>query len=33
VTLTLRNISFGVTEKQVNFNAADFPDVKITDKR
>ena len=33
VTLTLRDISFGVTEKQVSFNAADFPDVKITDKR
>ena len=33
VTLTLRDISFGVSDKQVSFNAADFPGVKITDKR
>lgn len=33
VTMTIRNISFGVTEKQVTFNPADYPTAKITDKR
>lgn len=33
VSLLLRDISFGVTEKQVTFNAADYPDAKINDKR
>jgi outer membrane lipoprotein-sorting protein len=33
ITLTMRNISFGVTEKQVTFNATDFPGITIIDKR
>lgn len=33
VTMTMRDISFGVTEKQVTFNPADYPDAKIVDKR
>lgn len=33
VTITMRNISFGVTEKQVTFNANDYPGVTIEDKR
>lgn len=33
VTLTLRDISFGVPESLVTFNAADFPGAKIVDKR
>ena len=33
ITVTMRGISFGVTEKQVSFDAKDYPNVKITDKR
>lgn len=33
VTITMRDISFGVTEKQVTFNAKDYPGVKIVDNR
>lgn len=33
ITLTMREISFGVTEKQVTFNPADYPNIKIVDKR
>lgn len=33
VTMTLRDISFGVTEKQVTFNPKDYPTAKIVDKR
>ena len=33
VTMTLHDISFGVTEEQVTFNPADYPGVKIKDKR
>lgn len=33
VSMNLHGISFGVTEKQVNFNAADYPTAKIVDKR
>lgn len=33
ITITMRGISFGVTEKQVNFNKNDFPNVEITDMR
>lgn len=33
VTMKLYGISFGVSEKQVTFNAADYPNAKIVDKR
>ncbi|MBO6168690.1 MAG: hypothetical protein J6O51_01830 [Bacteroidales bacterium] len=33
VTLTMRNLKFGVSDREVTFNAADYPGVKITDKR
>lgn len=33
ITITMRDISFGVTEKQVTFNAKDYPGVKIVDNR
>ena len=33
VTLTLRDISFGVNESQVTFDSKDFPGVTIEDKR
>lgn len=33
VSMTMRGISFGVSESQVTFNAADFPGVTIVDKR
>lgn len=33
VSMNLHDISFGVTEKQVTFNAADYPTAKIVDKR
>lgn len=33
VSMNLHVISFGVTEKQVTFNAADYPTAKIVDKR
>ena len=33
VSMNLHGISFGVTEKQVTFNAADYPTAKIVDKR
>lgn len=32
-TVTMRDISFGVTEKDVTFNPQDFPGVKIVDNR
>jgi hypothetical protein len=32
-SVTLRDISFGVTEQQVTFNEKDYPGVKIVDKR
>ena len=32
-TVTMREISFGVTEKDVTFNPQDFPGVKIVDNR
>lgn len=32
-TVTMRDLSFGVTEKQVTFNEKDYPGVKIVDKR
>lgn len=32
-TVTMRDISFGVTEEQVTFNAKDFPGATIVDKR
>lgn len=33
VTITMCDISFGVTEKQVTFDAKNYPGVKIVDKR
>ena len=33
LTITMQDIHFGVTEKQVTFNADDFPGITITDKR
>ena len=33
IGITMRNISFGVTEKQVTFDAKDYPGVTIVDKR
>ena len=33
ITITMRDISFGVTEKKVTFNAKDYPGVTIVDKR
>lgn len=33
MTMTIRNISFGVTEKQVSFNANDYPGVTIVNKQ
>ena len=33
VTMTMREISYGVTEEQVTFNAKEFPGVTIVDKR
>lgn len=33
MTITMRDISFGVTEKQVTFDAKDYPGVTIDDKR
>ena len=33
VTVTLRNLAFGVTEDQVTFNPANYPGVTIIDKR
>ena len=33
VTLTIHEISFGVSESQVTFNPAEFPDAKVLDKR
>ena len=32
-SVTMRNISFGATEKQVTFDAKDYPNAKIIDKR
>ena len=31
--MTMQGISFGVIEKQVTFNAVDYPGVTIVDKR
>ena len=33
VTVTLRNLQFNVTEKDVTFNKADYPGATIIDKR
>ena len=33
VAFTMRDISFGVSEKDVTFNQADYPDATIIDKR
>ena len=33
ITVTMRNISLGVNEKDVTFNLSDYPDAKIVDKR
>ena len=33
LTVTMRDFAFGVSEKKVTFNAADFPGVVIEDKR
>lgn len=33
ITLTMRDLSFNVTEKQATFNAKDYPDATIIDKR
>jgi hypothetical protein len=33
VTVSMENFKIGVTEEQVTFNAAEFPGVKIVDKR
>lgn len=33
IKITMRDISFGVTEEQVTFDPAEFPGVKIVDKR
>ena len=33
ITMTMSNFKFGITEKDVTFNEADFPGVNITDQR
>lgn len=33
ITITMRDLDFNVTEKDVTFNQADYPDVKIVDER
>lgn len=33
ITITMRDLSFGVSEKQVTFNPAEYPSAKIIDKR
>ena len=33
VTVTMRDLTYGVSEKQVTFNAADHPGANIIDKR
>ena len=33
VNLTMRDLTFGVTENQVTFNPDNYPGIKITDKR
>ena len=33
ITIIMRGISFGVTEKQVTFNKSEYPNAKIVDKR
>lgn len=33
ITMTMRDLSYGVTEAQVTFNPADYPDATIEDKR
>ena len=33
ITITMRDLDFNVTEKDVTFNQADYPGVKIVDKR
>ena len=33
ITMTIRDIRFGVSEKTVTFNIGDYPNVKVTDKR
>lgn len=33
ITITMRNLDFNVSEKEVTFNQADYPGVKIVDER
>ena len=33
MTITMRDLSYGVTEKQVTFNPEDYPNATIVDKR
>ena len=33
INTTMRDFAYGVTEKQVTFNPADFPEAKIVDER
>ena len=33
ITVTMRDLGFNVTEKEVTFNKADYPGVTIVDKR
>ena len=33
VTVTMRDIAFGVTEEQVTFNQKDYPNISVVDKR
>ena len=33
VTMTMRNFAVGMSEEEVTFNPADYPDVTIIDKR
>lgn len=33
VTMTLRDVTFGVSDEQVTFNPADYPGVTVKDER
>ena len=33
ITITMRDLDFNVTEKDVTFNQADYPGVKVVDER
>ena len=33
ITVTMRDVTFGVSDKQVTFNIADYPGVKVKDER